>query len=282
MPWYFYALLSTVFFAAQDLFMRVLAVKSGVPRIFSVVFNLWGAFFAILAFIIQKGSFNDLKALTPSNIILILCAIILYGLYERTHFSARKGIDASSFSIIFRLNTVIAFIGSIVWLNESITVDKIFGAVLIIGASFLLIYKNIKLKINRSFWLAILSAMLLGIVVVVDKPASAHMQPALYSFLVWCFPIFIIAFPSVSLKQLKKEFSIGGFKVAFTALLNVTGFILFIKAMAMTDASRVILVDSLIGIFVVLGGIVILKEHDHIWRKICAAIIAFIGVYILQ
>jgi len=282
MPWYIYALLSTLFFAAQDLLMRVLAVKSGIPRVFSVVFNLWGAFFAILAFIIQGGSFTDLKSLTSTNIILIICAVILYGLYERTHFSARKGVDASSFSIIFRLTTVIAFIGSILFLHESITINKFMGASLIIGASFLLLYKNIKLKISRSFWLAILSALLLGIVLVIDKPASASIQPALYSFLVWCFPVFIVAFPNVPLKQLKKEFSIGGWKVALTALLNVTGYMFFIQALAMTDASRVVVVDSLTGIFVVLGGIVLLKEHDHFWRKIIAAIIAFVGVYLLR
>ncbi len=50
----------------------------------------------------------------------------------------------------------------------------------------------------------------------------------------------------------------------------------------MTDASRVVVVDSLTGIFVVLGGIVLLKEYDHIWRKIIAAIIAFVGVYLLR
>ncbi|MEK7577279.1 MAG: DMT family transporter [Patescibacteria group bacterium] len=282
MPWYFYALLSTLFFAAQDLLMRVLAIKSGVPRVFSVVFNLWGAFFAILAFVIQGGSFYDLKNLTPITIILIICAVILYGFYERTHFSARKGIDASSFAIIFRLTTVIAFVGSILFLHESITIHKFIGAFFIISASFFLIYKNIKLKISRSFWLAILSALLLGIVLVIDKPASAYMQPALYSFIVWCFPVFIVAFPNVPLRQLKKEFFIGGWKVALTALLNVTGYMLFIQALTMTDASRVVVVDALTGIFVVLGGIVILKEHDHIGRKIIAAIIAFVGVYLLR
>lgn len=282
MPWHFYALLSALIFAVQDLLMRVLAVKSDIPRAFSVVFNLWGAFFAILAFIIQGGSFSQLSKLTPLNILFISSTIILYGLYERYQFSARKGINASSLSIIFRLSTVIAFIGSIVFLREVLTINKIIGATLIIGASGLLLYKNIHLTRNRSLGLAFLCSIFLGIAWILDKPASAHIQPALYSFFVWCIPIFIIAFPKIQLQQIRKEFYIGGWKVAFAALLNVVGFILNIQAFSLADASRVIPTVSINGILIVLGGIIILREHDHIVRKILAASIAFVGVYLLR
>ena len=153
MPWYIYALLSTLFFAAQDLLMRVLAVKA-ISLEYFLSCLICGARFCYSCIYYSGGSFHDLKNLTPINIILIICAVVLYGFYERTHFSARKEVDASSFSIIFRLTTVIAFIGSILFLHEFITLNKFIGGSLIIGASFLLLYKNIKLKISRSFgWL---------------------------------------------------------------------------------------------------------------------------------
>lgn len=105
MPWYFYALLSALFFAAQELLMRVLAIKSGIPRVFSVIFNAWGAFFAVIVFILQRGSFSGLWQLSPVQYVLIVSSMIAYGLYERYQFTARKGLDASFLAIIFRLES---------------------------------------------------------------------------------------------------------------------------------------------------------------------------------
>lgn len=78
-----------------------------------------------------------------------------------------------------------------------------------------------------------------------------------------------------------KEFYIGGWKVVLAAFLNVVGFIFFIRAITLADASRVIPISSTVGIFTVLGGIILLGEHDQINRKIAAAIIAFIGILLL-
>lgn len=129
---------------------------------------------------------------------------------------------------------------------------------------------------------AVICAVLLGIAMTVDKPASANIEPALYSFLMWFFPISIIAFPRVSKQQLLKELRIGSWPVALAAFLNTVGYILFIRSFSLADASRVIPVIAINSILVVLGGIIILNEHDHIWRKIAAAVIAFAGVIMLR
>ena len=282
MPWYVYALTSALFFASQELLMRMLAIKSDKPRIFSVVFNMWGALFALTVFLLQRGSFTPLWQLSPVQILLIFGSVIAYGLYERYQFTARKHLEASTLSIIFRLETGIAFIGSIIFLHEALLPVKAMGTTLIITASLLLIYKNPHFKLAKPFFYAVFCAMLLGIAMIIDKPASANIQPALYSFLMWFCPMIIIAFPHVSKQQIVKEFRIGGWKVALAAFLNTIGYILYIQAFALADASRVIPVIAINSILVVLGGIIILKERDHLWRKIAAGIIAFIGVVLLR
>lgn len=282
MPWYMYALASALLFAAQELIMRILAIKSVVPRVFSVVFNAWGAFFAIVVFFLQRGSFTQLWQLTPFHYILIVSAMLAYGLYERFQFTARKGLDASVIAIIFRLETAFLFIGAIVFLHEALTVAKIIGTALIISASLLLVYKNPHFKITRAFWYALLCAVCMGIAITVDKPASAGLQPALYSFVMWVFPITIIAFPHIRKQQFFKELRIGTWKVALAALFNVVGYILFIQSLALADASRVVPVVATNSILVVVGGIVILHEHDHLWRKCIAITIAFAGVFFLR
>lgn len=282
MPWYAYALGSAFLFGILDLLQKILAVKSHDPRVFSVVFNFWGAGFAIIAFMLQGGSFAALRTISLTQYLLIGLAAIMYGIFERYHFEARKGLDASMFAILFRLSTVIAFIGSITLFGESVTAVKVTGTMCIIGASLLLVFKNPKLKLNRAFILGLLCSISLGLAFTIDKPASSQIPASLYSFLVWCLPIGIIAYPSVKLKDLQREFFIGSWKVAVTALINVVGYILYIQAFALAEASRVVPVVSIDGIITVLGGVIILKEHDHLWRKLIAMALAFTGVYLLR
>ncbi len=281
MNWLVYAIGAIFFFATQDILMRVLAIKSDHSRIFSFVFNLWGAFFALIAFIIQGGSFAELFLVPPSTIWFIATAILLYGLYERVQFIARKGIDASSLTVIYQLSPVIGFLGAILFLNEQPTILKIIGATLTIGSSLLLVYKNPKLRLNRPVIYAFICAILLGLASVVDKPASAELPSTLYSFLIWVLPLGVIAFPHIEKKQFLKELHIGGWKVAFTALLNVVGFMCFIQALTLTDATRVIPIIYTSSIFTVLGGIFLLGERDHIARKIIAAVVALLGIALL-
>jgi drug/metabolite transporter (DMT)-like permease len=116
---------------------------------------------------------------------------------------------------------------------------------------------------------------------VADKPASLGVPTSLYSFLVWSLPLIIIVYPKVRIKQLRQEFKNGGWKVGLAAFCNAAGFILFIEALNLADASRVIPVICTGSIITVLGGIIFLKERDHIVRKLIAMIIAFCGVVLL-
>lgn len=261
--------------------MRVLGIKSGNARIFSLVFNIWGAFFALIGFILQSGSFAQLADVKPSTFALLMLAVLFYGLYERIQFVARKGIDASSLTIIYQLSPVVGFFGALLFLGEQFSIIKLAGAALTIGSSLLLVYKNPTLRINRPVIYAFICAILLGVASVVDKPASAQLSSTIYTFLIWVLPLIIIAFPKVEKRQFLKEFQIGGWKVALTALLNVLGFICFIQAITLTDASRVIPIIYTSSIFTVLGGIFFLGERDHIGRKILAAIVACTGIALL-
>lgn len=282
MLWFWYSIIAVFTFAAQNLLMRVLAVKTNNPRIFSFVFNMWGVLFALALFIIQGGTFESLLGLGTFQYVYIALALVAYGLYERLHFFVRKGIDASTYSIIFRVAPAIAFLGSILFFKEAITLTKIFGALCAIGASVLLVYRNTKLQFSRALGYAFICAFLIGIGWMLDKPASVSITPSLYAFVVWLFPLFVIAYPSLHKAEVVREFRVGGWKVALTGFLNVVGYVLGLEALALADASKVIPIISTNGLVVVLGGIILLRERDHMWRKLIAAAVAFIGVLLLR
>ncbi len=280
--WLILSLMAVVMFTAQNLLMRVLAVKSTHPRTFSVVFNSWGTLFAAILFIIERPSLANLPQFSWTQTLLIVGAILAYGLYERTHFLARKQIDASTTAILFRLSPVITFIGAILFLHEPLTITKLVGATILIGASLIVVHKNPKLQASRAVWIAVFAAVMLGLAGLFDKPASFGIPANLYSVALWGLSKLIVAFPSISLSQLKKEFVIGGWKVAVTALLNVVGFVFYLQALSLADTSRVTPITSSSGTLVILGGILFLHEHTFMWRKLLAGLLMLIGMYLLR
>lgn len=280
--WLILSLAAVLMFTAQNLLMRVLAVKSSHPRTFSFIFNSWGAIFSILLFFIDRPSLTDIKPLPWIQLLLIGGAVLGYGLYERSHFLARKHLDASTTAVLFRLSPVIAFVGSLLFLHEPMTLSKVVGAVLLISASLAIVHKNPQLQLNRSVGIALFSATMLGLAWMLDKPASVHIPASIYTTAMWILPLPLIAFPALTLKQLATEFRIGGWKVALTAFLNVLAFFLYLKALAMTDASRVIPIVSSSATLVVLGGVLFLHERTHLARKLIAGALMLIGILLLR
>lgn len=282
MLWFWLSIASVILFTAVNLLMRVLAVKSEDPRTFSVVFNAWGGLFALILFLPQLPHIALPAAITPVQVLFILLAILFYGIYERFHFSARKHIDASTMSVIFRLAPVIAFAGSLALFHESLTWEKLLGTGLILMASFIVIHKNPQLSFSRPFFAALVSATALGLAWMVDKPASFGFPPTFYSFILWTAPLAVIAFPLPTIKQLKKEAVIGGWKVALLGLMNVTGYVAQIKALSLAEASKVIPITSSSGTVIVLAGIFLLHEKTFMTKKILAGILMLIGIILLK
>jgi len=106
--WLWLTLLSVILFTVLNLLLRIMAVKSLNPRIFSFIFNSIAAAFA-LVITVTELTFIDLpKSIPLKQLFIILMAVLFYGIYERTHFLARKHLEASILVIIYRLAPVIA------------------------------------------------------------------------------------------------------------------------------------------------------------------------------
>lgn len=280
--WFFYVSLTVFFGVVTSLLMRILAVKSQDPRVFSVVFNSWAAFFAILL-ILLTGSLEHFTWPSAKIIFLTLLAFLLWGGYERLHFYVRKQIEASVTTILSRLGPVVTFIASIILLNESLSFRKVIGAGLIILGNLLMVWKNQVFTGKLKYLgLALLVYSLMGLGWTVDKIISPSYPSSIYTFMIWFFPILIIVLPGVSLKELGREWEIAGWKVVLIALFNVLSYFFLIRAFALEEASKVIMVFSTESIFVVLAGIMFLKERTHIPRKILAATIAIVGVFLIK
>lgn len=280
--WLILSIAAALAYTSVDLLMRLLAVKSDSPRTFSFVYNCWGALFALIIFLLERSTLPDIRLIPWYQFIFIGITAILYGLFERFQFIARKGIDASTLVIIFRLTPVIAFAGSLLFFKESLELYKLLGSILLIGSSVVIIHKNPQFRANPALLIALFCAAFLGFAWMLDKPASMEIPASLYSAVMWALPLAFIAFPTIPIKQIVKEFSLGGWKVALTAFLNVLGFVFYLKAFVTADASRVIPIVSSSATLVVLGGIFLLHERTYLKRKLLAGILMLIGILLLR
>lgn len=282
MNWLYLTLSAAAIFTFWNLAIRVLSLKSKNERAFAFAYNLWGALFGALFFLLLPKSSTQEVNLTAIGVVLLLIAVLFYGGFERLQFIARKAIDASTLAILFRLTPAVTFIVSILFLHEGITVQKLIGMLLVLSASILVVRKSAKIQLNRPFFYAIVCTIFLGLAYVFDKSATRFFPAELYTLLIWILPVIVIYFPYIPFKDIKTEFRVGSWKMTLLAFLNVLGYYIQLQALRLADASQVIPIVSTNAVFVVLGGIFILKETQNIGRKIVAVLLAFIGVILLS
>lgn len=280
--WLTLSLLSALTFTVLNLLTRILAVKSTHPRVFSFVYNCFGALFTFLVFLMEGKGVSLFQTLPVRQVAYLSLAAFFYALFERFQFIARKHIESSTLVIVFRLTTVTAFLGSLVFFKESATLSKIVGATLLIGSSLIVIHKNPQFKNLRALGVAVFCAVALGLAWMLDKPASSGLSASFYSALMWAIPLPFIALPTLTIPQVKTELRIGWWKIALAAFLNVLGFVLYLKALSLAEASRVIPIVSSSATLVVLGGIIFLNERSHIAKKLIAGALMFIGILLLK
>lgn len=282
MTWLYLSLGSALSFTSLTLLSRVVSVKSKNPRALSVVFNLIAILMAIIIFFTTGANKNFSLPTKFEPYLYLFIACLFYGLYERIRFYVAKILDASLVSIINNVSLVVAFVVAAFLYSEIMTINKIGGFLLILTALFLVSFNKIS-KINlRGIFIAILANVFLGIGWALDKKGVIFFNPETYNVLVWFLPIFILYFPYVKFSDIKKEIKISSWKIALLSFLNVFGYFIQLKAQDLADATKVISVVQTSTLLTVIFGIFILKEREHIVKKILAGVIAVIGVFLLR
>jgi drug/metabolite transporter (DMT)-like permease len=280
MTWFIFALLSTFFFIFYSLLARILSIKSSNPRAFSFVYNLICSLIVLIIFIFEKSSFSPINL---RIILYTLAAVTFWGLFNRTEFFAHKYMETSLRTIVSKTSELVTFVTAILLLGEAVTAQKIIAAFIILSASVLALYKNNKQINKKGLLYTLLTSLFLGLAWTLDKKASAYYPTSFYVFLGYFLSSFyVVPFPTLSFKEIKKEFQLANWKVVLLACLNVLGYYSLVQAFKLGEASNVILILASRSAFTVLAGIFVLKETSNIFRKIIGAVAVTIGILLLK
>jgi uncharacterized membrane protein len=280
MLWFLLAMVSAIASASQNIFHRKIMMTEN-PYAYAFLENIFtGLLFvpaAILAWNLPREPVAWALAVC-SSILWSLIAVIAMHTYKYTKVSLRAPISES--------RSLWLLIFSAIILGEFITMQKIFGVILIfIG----LVYLNYKKGswgsfADRGVQLTLLVAIISALTAVVDKKATAYFSPGVYGMIVYLLPALFIGTYAVTKKGKDVQHIIETKQLWLVAVV-ILGFVFYfcqLSALKLADASVVYPVLRMSSLFTVLGGIIFLNERQDIIKKIISTIIVIAGVLLVS
>lgn len=214
----------------------------------------------------------------------LIVACVFFAISDRINTTVRSGLEASTFSIIKQISTVFMILAGLLFFKEPFVWKKIIGACLIIISNILIFYKKGKQKLDKYVFLGIISNLAVSVALFLDVSISDQFNLAFYSALTLLIPALFIAIAErIKLSDIKQEFLQGNKKVLLMTSLCWGGMIVVqLRAYQLGDVSLVAPLCTLTVIGNLIIGYIFLKERDNMLKKLLAAILIVIGVFLIK
>ena len=281
MSWFIYSLLAALFFSAQRITSRIILREKGDPIAFTMIHDfLSGVFILPLLF------FFDISfPAKPTTWVFFLLATVFFTFSDSFSFNAIQNLDISTYQIINQLRHVFVLFGAFLLYNESLSFFKLLGVFLIILGAVITLYHGKKVSFNTQYkkgiLFTVLAAFFVSLAFMSDKTLLQDFSFILYASLSMLGigvlgSLYLLAIGKG--KSLVKECKLQGKSIFLVALLFAGYKIFIVLSVATGELSKVIPVTQSSLVFIVLGGIVFLKEYERLWQKIIGVFVIALGV----
>ncbi|MDQ3098224.1 MAG: DMT family transporter [bacterium] len=251
------------------------AIKDGAATIFLQLIAGLSCLFLIPFFPLKFSSGTAIW-------LLLVGACLFYALNDRLQTTVRKNLPVSTFSIIGQSTTIFLLIISVLFFNGSLGINKIVGAILIIVANIILFYKRDGIVLNKYFWLTLLASLSFAIAISIDVGISQNFNLPLYVALTLFIPALMIALADkLHIKEIVAESK--SLNLKYYVITGISWALTIVFSLRTYQLGEVSIMVSLQAVSVLLNVIVasiILKERADIYKKIIAATLVIIGVYL--
>lgn len=283
--WYYTLAIYFVASSSYSLLQRKYAQSSKIPLklIPAIVFGLIVYPVAILLALFLGNIWVHWQWQTVS---LLLLAGFAIGAFNVTPFRINKHIDTTQYLIVSNIYTPVVVLIGVFLLGEAFSGLQFVGMTLLILGAILVAAKGFK-KSTFSFdkysvELALL-AVLLGIGLASEKAVLSYMSPSAYMIFGWGLQtIFTFYFAREDLHHIPKidrEGVVELFQLGTARSGHVIGFF-----MSVALSEKVALMASVTSFripLVFVAGYFVLKERDHLVRKLVGVGIATVGLLLL-
>jgi eukaryotic-like serine/threonine-protein kinase len=244
---------------------------------------LWQLFCALLApiFLLFDRftiSFN------PQVLPLFALSIVLWALVDAFLFSAFKYEEASVLSAIFPLNFLFTFVVSVVLFHSLINSTVVIGFLIIMFASLLVGLYRTRFRPSKGIIFGLLYSFFLGVALGLNSEVVKSFSIAPYMFAAFLFPavtnLFVFLRPKRA--ELRYELKVQWKKILLNAGVMDASFFFLLKAFQLGNVPQVVALTASSTLITALAGVVVLREDKHTTLKIIAAVLATVGLILVQ
>jgi len=214
--------------------------------------------------------------------ILIIVSALTFGLSSYFSFLAYKLTDASTVSLIHKLNIVFVAIIGLLFLNEKYSSLSYLGLLFIIFSNIFIVFNGKNISVNKGMFFAFFMALFSALAAIFDKVILKDFSPFTYVFVNSILTGIMFSFRknvfSEGLQLLKQNTVM----VLTTSILSVGSWVAFLFVLQNTSVSKTFPIYKSLSLIVpVILGIIVLKETNKLWQKILGTIIGVAGIILL-
>ena len=244
---------------------------------------LWQMFCALLAplFLLFDRftiSFN------PQVLPLFALSIVLWALVDAFLFSAFKYEEVSVLSAIFPLNFFFTFVVSVVFFHSVIKPTIVVGFLIVMFASLLVGLYHTRFRPSKGIIFGLLYSFFLGVALGLNSEVVKSFSIPPYMFAAFLFPavtnLFVFLRPKGA--ELRYELKVQWKKILLNAAVMDASFFFLLKAFQLGNVPQVVALTASSTLLTALAGVVVLKEEKHTSLKIIAAVLATLGLVLVQ
>lgn len=282
MSWQVLIGISVLLFSLNGLFHRIL-MKDEKSDPFAQTLMFYGLG-GIFSFIVAQFRGGFQPQIATSQLPLFALLTIFGTAAPILTFKAAKKLEASESSIILSSQRLWIVFGAFIFLNESFSIQKLLGTIIIILGITFAQWKKRKFVINNAFFLLVIAALCYAIAdIVAFQIIQTHDAVSfnVYYAILTLFALLIVK--PKTIKKLNFYFNPKYFANILAVSINDTtaSLLQFFAYQIGRNASQIAPISATTTIITVLLGIIILKETKNMFNKIVGAFIVVAGVLLI-
>lgn len=220
------------------------------------------------------------------NLLFIVVGSGVFPLITILSYKANKYVDAGQYALIGNLAPIISIVVAFALLNEQLTIAQSLGALVILVSAFIAsaTKKAGRFTLSKGVGLTLASVALLGLATVFEKWMLGQVDYGAYLVYGWgaqALWMLILAINERKYLSLLKDPAFLRPTIMFGIASTFKGLLFVSTLFASNSASLVSASLGVLPVIVVIAAYFILKEKDHLPRRITAGILGAIGLAII-
>lgn len=281
MSWLVFVLLSVVFYSLTNILQRTLMKRQeSSPIVYATVFQflctaIVGSLTLALGFTIPPIT------LLPLNFLLLA---FLYAGMNFFLFKAYQTTQASTVTILISSRALWTILMALLYLGESFTIAKTLGTVLIFLAVFLVSKRPKNFRISKGEFYVLAAGFCLGVASANDAYILKTAEPFSFTVIAFLFPsLVLLALHPQTVFETKQLFQRNIlWRMILLSLVFSTAVIGSSLAYAYdAPVSQAGPITNSSAIITVILAAIFLKERKHLGKKLLAAILVILGIFLL-